>query len=536
MPAGDKVGWGADPKTGKRKPGVLPASHSHLQSRLDAFLSTHKVKAGPDSGMLVDAENEVRPKMEFDVQAKARKAVRFLTGSPQPGLAEAKGTAFPLFGGSRSFVSNTEDNLRIGWQLDFVGKFVPALSRSSTTRAMICTCSSRSRTTLRRVDALADAASARMVRTRAEPVPQLRPSPRSSGATSRETLRGRPGVSRTASSSGLTDQPKREADTLPTVHDRRRRVCGTSPPSSNDATQPKAELREAEISAGGRLTTRPARRGAVAFTRSSPPTKKGNVWMARDFWTFQDSRIYPRHGSSMRMQRHETGLPVGQGQRYECSPRAVPPQRSIDRRRQGRGHALCSATASATPCSARAACPSPARASTPTTSSRQRRTRASHGVVSPLLDFARALRGRTVMRDRTMKKEAYRGHGPDEQPGSGRHCSERPSSDAVVDEKRDESPGRAKGAFFRLRKTTDDGRSSWPKLARLQNRYPAVERPARRRSTARPSSTLTPSRSIAASASSSRPEPASSRPLSRARPATTPIHPEQGDPRHAHEP
>src|SRR5262249_19754232 len=49
-------------------------------------------------------------------------------GRMQAGLAEAKNTAFPLFGGSRSFVNGTTENLRIGWQLDFVGKFVPAVA------------------------------------------------------------------------------------------------------------------------------------------------------------------------------------------------------------------------------------------------------------------------------------------------------------------------------------------------------------------------------------------------------------------------
>src|SRR5207249_1499866 len=36
--------------------------------------------------------------------------------------------AFPLFGGTRSFVSGMDENLRIGWQTDFVGKLVPAVA------------------------------------------------------------------------------------------------------------------------------------------------------------------------------------------------------------------------------------------------------------------------------------------------------------------------------------------------------------------------------------------------------------------------
>ena len=111
----------------KRKVGLLPPSHAHLQQKLDHFLKQENLKAGPDSGLLIDHPYQIKPKVKINVVAGKSKGLCFITGHPETALEEAKGTAFPLLGGSRSFVNGTIDNLRLGWKIDFVGKFVPAV-------------------------------------------------------------------------------------------------------------------------------------------------------------------------------------------------------------------------------------------------------------------------------------------------------------------------------------------------------------------------------------------------------------------------
>ena len=110
-PAGKQSKWGPDATTGKPTPGRLPESMATLQETFDQFLAEHQIKPGPPAGLLIDAANEVRPKMVFNVSSKPSNKLCFLTGKRQAGLGEAKSTAFPLFGGSRSFVNGANEKV-----------------------------------------------------------------------------------------------------------------------------------------------------------------------------------------------------------------------------------------------------------------------------------------------------------------------------------------------------------------------------------------------------------------------------------------
>ena len=126
-PSGGQIPWGNNTE-GEREVGILPASHAALQSRLDDFLAANSMKPGPPAGLLIDGENEVRPKVEIQARVGKTRGVCFLTGTPESNLVEAKETAFPLLGGSRSFVNGAADWPKMGWKIDFVGKFVPAVA------------------------------------------------------------------------------------------------------------------------------------------------------------------------------------------------------------------------------------------------------------------------------------------------------------------------------------------------------------------------------------------------------------------------
>jgi len=126
-PTGTQLKWGKDFESGKTKPGVLPTELKEHQSRLNRLVADLDLKPGPPAGLLVDGPNKVRPKINIRVGIKEQ-AADFITGKSAGGLATGKATAFPLFGGSRSFASNVSDEPRIGWQIDYVGKFTPAVT------------------------------------------------------------------------------------------------------------------------------------------------------------------------------------------------------------------------------------------------------------------------------------------------------------------------------------------------------------------------------------------------------------------------
>ena len=126
-PVGDQENWGVDPATGKKSVGRLPERYAHLQPKLDTLLSATGMKAGPPAGLLVGGENAVRPKVKIAVGGRCKDEPDFLTGEPAAGPQPAKQTAFPLFGGSRAFTSGADTDPRLGWRTDFVGKFAPVV-------------------------------------------------------------------------------------------------------------------------------------------------------------------------------------------------------------------------------------------------------------------------------------------------------------------------------------------------------------------------------------------------------------------------
>ncbi len=316
-PSQDQAEWGTAPGArGKlvRIPGRMPPDYAHLQERLDEFLSREGLKPGPPAGLLIDGPNQVRPKVEIRANDRAgkNKANCFLTGEPEATLVEAKETAFPLLGGSRSFINGVEDWPRMGWKIDFVGKFVPAVSFFYLQGEDIHVFLPES-TNLLRVDALADML-AGMVQL--EPnlfrnfelllsPPKLRPFFQRRSEVSLGFLYSvfvklsehqPPRVDRkTASPAPASDLVSFDDDP-------------EAPPGSEEAEERPISV-DAVVGALWR-------EGTTSFTVVSA-AKKGNVWMARDFTTFRDvdrlARLF------VRMQKRiETK--DGRG-RYECDPK-----------------------------------------------------------------------------------------------------------------------------------------------------------------------------------------------------------------------
>ena len=126
-PTGTQKKWGTDHESGKEKPGVLPEGMDAHQGKLDQLIAEYGLKPGPPAGLLIDGPNKVQPKIKIRVGLKEQPC-DFLTGLDAGGLDVGKATAFPLFGGSRSFASNTSDEPRVGWQMDYVGKFTPSIT------------------------------------------------------------------------------------------------------------------------------------------------------------------------------------------------------------------------------------------------------------------------------------------------------------------------------------------------------------------------------------------------------------------------
>jgi hypothetical protein len=223
---------------------------------------------------------------------------------------EAKGTAFPLFGGSRSFMSNTKENIRIGWQIDFVGKFVPVLAffyRHGDDLHLFFPQSHD----LRRVNQMA---------TILQHMVALEPNlfrnfdlhlggyfERRSEVTVAFLHRVFERLSEQAKSEVATAAPSNAEGEAEALYD--------DSEAADDASEP-TPIGEAEISSEA-VYDATLRGGAVAFTVVSA-IKKGNVWMARDFWTFQDviylSRLFERMLARKQLRNGKV--------RTECSPRA----------------------------------------------------------------------------------------------------------------------------------------------------------------------------------------------------------------------
>jgi hypothetical protein len=455
-PAGEQEKWGIDATTGKATPGRLPASLGHLQAKLDRFLAENRLKPGPPAGLLIDAGNEVRPKMEFKVQAKQGPTPCFLTGKPQPGSAEAKNTAFPLFGGSRSFINNTNENLRIGWQLDFVGKFVPAVAFFYQQGDDLHLFFPEAHD-LRRLD---------YITTVLQPMVSLEPNLfRNFDLHLGGYFQGRSEVALAFLHrvfEKLSEQIKvQEAATPPLLEEEESASLYDDPDAAPDT--PQAEpTPEADISSEA-VYDAILRGGAVAFTIVSA-TKKGNVWMARDFWTFHDLVYLSRLFEKM-LQKEE--LPSGRV-KVRCRPRALmnalidfdaKKDKTVLRDR------ICESILhkrSVLPLLERHAY----HIFTQSEPSRPRK-------VGPLLDFA-VLYEIERYEGTAMKKEDYEKM-VQRATWLGNNIADGVAS-AMHDAERKESAGRAKGAFFRLRKTRTTA-DFLDELARLQNRYPKINLP-----------------------------------------------------------
>ena len=126
-PTGTQKKWGTDHESGKEKPGILPDGMEAHQGKLDLLIEAYGLKPGPPAGLLIDGPNKVQPKIKIRVGVMEQPC-DFLSGQDAGGLDIGKATAYPLFGGSRSFASNTIDEPRVGWQMDYVGKFTPAVT------------------------------------------------------------------------------------------------------------------------------------------------------------------------------------------------------------------------------------------------------------------------------------------------------------------------------------------------------------------------------------------------------------------------
>ena len=313
-PSAKQEAWGDAPDAGGklvRTPGRMPPAHAELQGQLDEFLRVHGLKPGPPAGLLIDGPNQVRPKVEIRaVEGGTAKATCFLTGMPISAAVEAKETAFPLLGGSRSFVNGNANWPRLGWKADFVGKFVPVIAffyRQGDDLHLFLPES----TSLRRVDEAANALApmvqldrnlyrnfefqlgpsklAFLFRGRSEVAlgflhrlfVQLSQSKRAEAAEE---------------SGGLDDlvTPVDDSDDEPAAGSEARSPEPETFVEDQDsefgaAAGSEARSPEPEVSATNVVETLliGAAKAPVYFSVVSA-RKKGNVWMARDFWTFRD--------------------------------------------------------------------------------------------------------------------------------------------------------------------------------------------------------------------------------------------------------
>jgi len=470
-PAREQLKWGTAPDAkGKLVPtaGRMPQKLKQLQGELDCFMVENSLKPGPPAGLLIDGPNQVCPKVEIRVSDHLSKAKAncFMTGAPSATFVEAKETAFPLLGGSRSFINGVADWPRMGWKTDLVGKFVPAVSFFYLQGDDIHVFFPES-TNLQRINALADMLAGMI---QLEPnlfrnfelllsPPKLRPFFRHRSEVALGFLY--------SVFVKLSEHQSRPVDTrCASRPDDNRLVSFDDEP---EATEEAEKADEPPISVDAVFDAL-RRKGSTTFTVVSA-AKKGNVWMARDFTTFRDIDRLARLFARMQTRIETEG---GRG-RYICDPKklltalidfeAKAESRTLLRDKvceavlQGEGvlallerHAFHINT-HADPGQARS--------------------------VLPLLEFARLyereLRRGTEMEEKytqMVKTATWLGDsigkalahavlgGSDEQAEEGQSRETSPK----------ESAGRAKGGLFRLRKTRTVG-DFVNELARLQFRY-----------------------------------------------------------------
>ncbi|MHC1757077.1 MAG: hypothetical protein AB9861_16880 [Methanosarcina sp.] len=106
---------------------VLPPEYSHLQDRLEVFLSESGLKISANN-FLIDGPNAIQPQVEIKVKKGKEKGKCFICGGPSHSLTEIGGTVYPMITGSSgvlSFNSNGGRPEKVCWKCDFLGKFVP---------------------------------------------------------------------------------------------------------------------------------------------------------------------------------------------------------------------------------------------------------------------------------------------------------------------------------------------------------------------------------------------------------------------------
>ncbi len=313
-PSGSREAWAAGPD-GRREPGRLGPSHAHLQGRLDAFLAAEGLKPGPPAGLLIDGPNQVRPKVEIRVGAAEARGACFLSGEPLDGPIEAKETAFPLLGGSRSFVNGATNWPRLGWKADFVGKFVPAVAFFYLQGDDLHLFFPQSND-LRRVDEIASALRP-MMNLEANLFRNIDFAPKLGGYFQKRSevtfaFLHRVFVELSLQSRAVSaSTPGPEPATPGEVWE-----IG-DPPEPEAPGLPEQAGIEPRISAEDVIVAT-QQGGPVGFAVVSA-TKKGNVWMARDFWTFGDVVYLARLFESMQVAEESTrGV-----YRPRCSPSAL---------------------------------------------------------------------------------------------------------------------------------------------------------------------------------------------------------------------
>ena len=110
-----------------RNRGILPTSHSNLQKKMDAFLDKNGLDV-TTSGLLVDGENEIKPKVKIKVKQGTIKGICYLCGKTSHSLEEIKQTTFPFITGSSgmlNFFPLCGKPEKVCWKCAFLGKFVP---------------------------------------------------------------------------------------------------------------------------------------------------------------------------------------------------------------------------------------------------------------------------------------------------------------------------------------------------------------------------------------------------------------------------
>jgi hypothetical protein len=443
----------------KPRPGKLPPEYAELQAKLEVFIAQSSLKLGEKS-LLLDGENKVGPKVDIDAIFKTSTSAKtcFLTGVPEYGSTiEATSTAFPLINPNRSFINSTSDKLHISAKADFVTKFVAAVtffySRDHNLHLFF--------------------PSANNLRSINKMVTQLQYMVglddnlyRNLDLPFEAYLQGRSEVLVAflyRVFTKLSEQKAASAPSVPILFENDSEPLFDDSDSPIDSTIPET-LAEEIISAEA-VYEAALFHGPVTFTIVSAYKKGKQRYVVRDFWTFHDLAYLSRLFEKMLQT-----VQVASGRRKICcSPKAFMNTLIDFEAKQHEAvfrDKVCEAILnkrSVLSLLERHAY----RIYTQSEPDKPRR-------VEPLLDFA-VLYEVERYEGTSMQKENY-----EKMVKTARWLGENIADgviQAIRDPKRNESKGRAKGVFFRLRKTRTTT-AFLDELARLQTRYyPEIDLP-----------------------------------------------------------